>query len=105
MPAGPDMATAEPLVLDLGDDPVTEGLLQILDTRSGGRVVTVIDVLGPSNKRSGEGQRLYRQQQQECLDARVNLVEIDLLRDGQRVLAVPEHRVPECARSPYRDCV
>jgi hypothetical protein len=104
-PAGENTATAEPLVLDLGDDPITEGLLQIIDTRSGGRVVTVIEVLSPSNKRSGEGQRLYRQKQQECLEARVNLVEIDLLRAGQRVLAVPEYRVPEFARAPYRVCV
>jgi hypothetical protein len=39
------------------------------------------------------------------LTANVNLVEIDLLRDGSYVLAVPIHLLPIEYREPYRVCV
>jgi hypothetical protein len=35
----------------------------------------------------------------------VSLVEIDLLRDGQRVLSVPQARIPSSHRTPYQICV
>src|SRR5438093_9594993 len=49
------IAVAEPLTLALRDDPVTEGYIQILDVRSGRRVITIIEVLSPSNNRPGPG--------------------------------------------------
>lgn len=97
-------ALAEPLVIELGDEPMTEGFIEIIDRSSGGKVVTIIEVLSPSNKRPGEGQRLYLQKQEECKAGDTNLVEIDLLRAGQRVLSVSEDRVPENYRTPYRVC-
>lgn len=98
-------AIAEPLIIDLADEPVTQGYIEIQDPKSGNRVVTIIELLSPANKHPGEGQRLYRQKQQECLATGVNLVEIDLLRGGQRAQAVPEDRVPASHRTPYRVCV
>jgi hypothetical protein len=50
------------------------------------RLVTSIEVLSPSNKRPGtEGWELYRRKRQSLLLGDVNLVEIDLLRSGQRM--------------------
>lgn len=50
------------------------------------RLVTVIEVLSPTNKRYGsEGWKLYARKRQACLtDEDINLVELDLIRGGQR---------------------
>ena len=72
------VAIAEPIVFHLRDEPVTEGYVQIIDA-SGGRVVTVVEVLSLANKLQGEGMRLYQQKQKELSAASVGLVEVDLL--------------------------
>ncbi|MGH7171924.1 MAG: DUF4058 family protein, partial [Gemmataceae bacterium] len=49
------------------------------------RVVTRIEILSPSNKRFGTlGWKLYQRQRRIVLRSKVHLVEIDLLRGGQR---------------------
>lgn len=49
------------------------------------RVVTRIEILSPSNKRFGTlGWKLYQKQRRRVLRSNVHLVEIDLLRAGQR---------------------
>jgi hypothetical protein len=100
-----ESAVAQPIVIEIADEPITQGFIQIIDSSSGGRVVTVIDFLSPSNKVPGEGQDLYLQKQQELKASRTNLVEIDLTRAGKRVLAVPLARVPPSHRTTYQVCV
>lgn len=53
--------------------------------KGGGRLVTVIEFLSPANKVRGAGRRLYRRKQDELRAAGVGLVEIDLVRTGDRV--------------------
>lgn len=101
----PGPALAEPLVIYLPDEPVTERYIDIIDVGSGRRVVTAIEVLSLANKAPGEGQELYRKKQRELRDGRVNLVEIDLLRAGDRVLSVGAARIPPAHRTPYQVCV
>lgn len=48
------------------------------------RVVTVLELLSPSNK-SGEDRDKYLQKRSEIFAVKVNLVELDLLRDGDRM--------------------
>jgi hypothetical protein len=88
-----------------GQEPVTESYIEIIDVRSGNHVVTVIEVLSPSNKTRGEGQKLYLEKQQEILQSDTNLVEIDLLRAGERVLVVPPRQLSPVHRTPYAVCV
>ncbi len=57
--------------------------LEIRD-RQGRRLVTMIELLSPSNK-SGKGRRAYRQKRQQTLRAGANFVELDLLRGHGRV--------------------
>ena len=104
-PVAPSPAVAEPLVIYLSDEPVTEGYIEIIDVGSGRRVVTVIEVLSLSNKSPGEGQEVYRRKQRELRDGYVNLVEIDLLRAGERMLSVGPARIPATHRTPYQVCV
>lgn len=86
------VAVAEPLVIRLGPHEVTESFIQILDARSGNRVITMIEFVSPSNKRPGPGRQLYVRKQQEARDAAVNLAEIDLTRGEENVtIADPAH--------------
>ncbi len=48
------------------------------------RVVAVIEILSPSNKTGGEDGQMYRLKRGEYLASGISLVEIDLLRAGQR---------------------
>jgi len=45
--------------------------------------VTVVEVLSPKNKRTGEGKIKYDAKRQVVLNSTANLVEIDLLRTGE----------------------
>ena len=76
---------AEPILIHLDSEPITESYIEIIDAKSGHRVVTAIEVLSPTNKQPTEGQRLYLKKRADMKVAGVNTVEIDLLRAGDRV--------------------
>ncbi len=59
----------------------------------------------PTNKAGGEGQKLYLRKQHEIPHSDTNLVEIDLVRSGQRAIAFPEHRIPPQVRQEPLVCV
>lgn len=84
---------------------VHETYIAILDRQSGERVVTVIEVLSPTNKYAGPGRTSYLAKQEEILRGPVHLVEIDLLRTGTHVLAVPEYAARREAEYDYLVCV
>ena len=95
-----EVAVAEPTVVALRDDPRTERRIEILDRSTGGRVITAIELLSPWNK-TPEGRAAYFRKQTELILAKVNLVEIDLIRGGHFVLAMPENKLPRKCRTPY----
>lgn len=92
-------------VEELGDEPRTERHLEIVEAGDGGGGVTVIAVLSPANKLGVDGRAAYLRRQREYLEAGMNLVEIDLVRDGDFVFAVPEWRIPSTLRTPYVVCM
>ncbi len=59
-----------------------EGYLEIRDVATR-EVVTVIELLSPSNKRPGRGRDTYLTKRQEILASSTHWVEIDLLRAGE----------------------
>lgn len=93
---------AEPLIVPLEIEPKTLRYIQIVEPVSGNRLVTSIEFLSHANKSNRKGRQQYRKQQEQMLGAGVNLVEIDLLRKGDWVLAVPETNVPPSHSQPYR---
>ena len=95
---------AEPVVFDLSFDPITEGYIEIRESR-GGKVITVIEFLSPANKCGGVGQEKYFQKQEEVLSSDASLVEIDLVRSGRRVLALPSAEIPTRLRSDFLVCI
>ncbi len=77
------VAVTEPLIYM--DEPETERWIEIRE--AGGRLVTVIEVLSPVNKRE-DGWLAYRGKQRNLLAGGVNLVEIDLIRGGAHAVAI-----------------
>jgi hypothetical protein len=96
------VAVAEPYVLEIIAEPVTEGFIEIREPGSDDRVITVIEVLSPANKESGEGRRQYRRKQRELQRGRVSLVEVDLLRAGRWTVLAGRDRLPKRLHKPYR---
>jgi hypothetical protein len=81
-------------------DPWEEPYLEIRSNR-GKRLVTAIEILSRSNKKAGDGGRTsYLQKQNEYRASGVNLVEIDLLREGPHTTAFPADQLPVTA-IPY----
>jgi hypothetical protein len=61
---------------------VTERYLVVREVASG-HVITVIEILSPSNKCPGAGRDEYERKRLQVLGSHTNLVEIDLIRAGQ----------------------
>ena len=61
---------------------VTEGYIEIREPINK-RVVTVIEVLSPANKRPGEGRNQYLSKRESVLSSATHFIEIDLLRQGE----------------------
>lgn len=78
---------------------VHEPYVAILDRRRGKAVVTVIELVSPSNKYAGPGRDSYLAEQREVRASPAHLVEIDLLRLGPHVVAVSEWAAR--GRGPY----
>ena len=78
----------EPTIFAALADDLREPYIEIID-RAGQRVVTVMELLSPVNKRPGEGRNRYLEKQKEVLRAATNLVEIDLLHEGEHTVVVP----------------
>jgi len=79
-----------PLLVNVPALEIHEPYITILDRMSGQKIVTVIEVVSPTNKYAGSGRKSYLLKQEEVLGSDAHLVEIDLLRTGHPVLAIPE---------------
>lgn len=105
--SGTDTAVqiAEPLLLAVGDEFQKARHIEIVDSRDGNRLITVIEFLSPGNKSSQAGREAYRRKQVDYVESEVNLVEIDLVGSGSWMLAFPEGRLPVDWRTTYQICV
>ncbi|MDB5306975.1 MAG: uncharacterized protein JWO38_1177 [Gemmataceae bacterium] len=80
-PGSGGVAIAEPVIIRQSD-PIREGRVEIQEVASR-EVVTVIELLSPSNKLNGAaGRKSFLEKKEEILGSVVNWVEIDLLRGG-----------------------
>lgn len=100
-----NVAIADPFEVPLSVDAPPQRRLEIVDSGSGNRIVTVIELLSPVNKTMPTGRAAYRKKQAEYIQGMVNLVEIDLLRCGEFVMAMPEEEWPLIHQAPYKICI
>lgn len=64
--------------------------IEIRDSSRNHQLVTLVEIISPSNKRKGKDRRSYLKKQREVLATHANLIEIDLLRAGKRLFATAE---------------
>jgi hypothetical protein len=86
-PRGSGVAVLDPpevkpleVVIPVGED-VEETFLAIQEL-PGKKLVTVIEVLSPTNKKAADGRKDYLKKRDDLIKTKVSLVEIDLLRGG-----------------------
>jgi hypothetical protein len=93
---------AQPILIPITHDERRETFVEIVTrTDLNERIVTTIELLSLTNKTPGEhGRELYLRKQKEVIDAKINLVEIDLLRDGEHTTALPPRKLRRKA-GPY----
>ena len=77
---------SEPVILTtLIEDEIHEARLEVIDTHQQ-TVVTVIELLSPTNKIAGSrGRASYEQKRREIMTSSSHFVEIDLLREGDHL--------------------
>jgi hypothetical protein len=86
-----DVAPAQVTILD-SVDIERIGYLTIRD-RDGNDLITVIELLSPTNKYAGPDREQYLGKRREILHSRAHFIEIDLLRGGPRM---PPDELPTC---------
>lgn len=83
-----------PKMLTLLPDEERESYLVIRPASGQGEVVTVIEILSPTNKMPGHaGRRSYFEKQEEVFRISIHLLEIDLLRKGVYTVAPPKTQI------------
>jgi hypothetical protein len=98
-----DPRAGETALLTVSDPPwvvtyeaveIREVFIEILSAGDDSRVITVIEVLSPSNKAAGSaGRQLYLTKQQELFESQTHLIEIDLLRRGEHTVLAPRAKL------------
>ncbi len=64
---------------------ITERYLEVREMKTD-RVITVIELLSPKNKRSGQGREAYEKKRRAILSSETHLIEIDLLRGSKEIV-------------------
>jgi hypothetical protein len=83
LPAVGTMTLSQPVMVELPQAETTiERYLEVREVATG-NVVTVVEVLSPKNKRTGERREQYLNKRSKLLSSNAHLVEIDLLRGGE----------------------
>ena len=88
---------AEPVLVRRAPRPSRH--IEIIDRD--GRVVTAIEFVSPWNKVGSRASERYTRKQSDYIDAGINLVEIDLVRQGAYVLAAPLEELTKEQRTPH----
>jgi Protein of unknown function (DUF4058)/Protein of unknown function (DUF2934) len=78
----------------LEDQLGAEDVLEIREP-NGGRLVTLVDVVSPANKTTEAGRSAYLETRRQAREAGANLVEIDLVLQGQATLNYSREGLPK----------
>lgn len=87
----------------LQSESIKHAFVEIRDPSRGHHLITLMEIASPSNKRPGPDRLAYVKKQREVLESDANLIEIDLLRTGQRLFADPEVESIVTALEPIPD--
>jgi hypothetical protein len=95
------LEASEPIVVSFPEETDVDRFIEIRDYQADRRLVTVIEVLSGINKGLPARREVYRKKREELLMAGVNLVEIDLLRQGKPMELHSREKFARSAGCPY----
>lgn len=90
-----------PVVMEFSNETIREPYIEILDRYQALQVVTVLELLSPINKAPGPGCDQYLKKRNATLNSSTHLVEIDLLRFGQRACSLTEAQLSTLGAFDY----
>ncbi len=102
---GVGIALAPPALVVKRKDPIKQRFIEIVDSASNDRVITVIEILSPTNKQGGSGIANYQDKQRTVLAGGASLVEIDFLRGFKWTPVLGVNLVLANRRDDYRVAV
>jgi hypothetical protein len=73
----------------LSDELFSHHFVEIRDAQRAHKLITLLEILSPSNKAPGPDRDAYGAKQRDVLESDASLIEIDLLRTGAHVLPSP----------------
>jgi hypothetical protein len=82
----PRTDVSESLQVNVPAEPIRHHFIEVRDSQRAHVLVTLIEIVSPSNKRPGSDRLAYEDKQREVLDSDASLIEIDLLRGGRPVV-------------------
>lgn len=80
----PRAKPSKSLTITVRTEPIRHAFVEIRDPTRRHHLVTLLEIISPSNKRFGPDRRTYLLKQREVLESSANLIELDLLRGGIR---------------------
>jgi hypothetical protein len=86
----PRTTISQSVEVTLRSETIRHAFVEIRDPTRGHQLVTLLEIVSPSNKREGVDRKAYLQKQREVLDSEASLIELDLLRTGERLLPDPQ---------------
>jgi Protein of unknown function (DUF4058) len=90
-----------PLVMEIVEEEICQPVIHIIEPAAGNRIVAAIEVLSPDNKAAGPGRDSYLRKREELWQADAHLIEIDLLRRGERWLRVEADELGDTSQWHY----
>jgi hypothetical protein len=96
------VAIATPIRLTIPAEPISQMHIVIRSLRGDEPLVTVIEVISPTNKMHASARRKYRHKRRAYQQSLANVVEIDLLRAGRSIVDVPLQDLPVELLTPYK---
>ena len=87
---GPRTDISQWVEITVPSEPIKHQFIEVRDSQRAHVLVTLIEIVSPSNKRLSVDRQAYEDKQQEILKSDASLVEIDLLRDGRSVVGGPQ---------------
>jgi hypothetical protein len=83
---GPRSAVTASLRVKVSNEPLRHHFVELRDAARGHALVTLIEIVSPSNKQPGSDRKAYEAKRQSILDSDASLIEIDLLRGGEPIV-------------------
>jgi uncharacterized protein DUF4058 len=85
------------------NEPLRHHFVEIRDASRGHALVTLIEIVSPTNKRPGPDRRAYEAKQREIQNSDTSLIEVDLLRGGEPLVGGPAIVEMTCRLEPRPD--